>query len=348
MLYLLCLIIFVCASALAQDAESIEAQFRAAENAFRQRAWEEALMLYEALANSFPQHPQAHVGVAESAMRIADYPKAIAAYQRARQLLPDLPKIQAGLANAFLRNAQLDEADALYQQAVKGAGNAAPVRWYNDLGFIETQRGNYEQARRYYIVAAQLHPDATDTYDNLGAVLLKLNRLDEADAAFYTALELDEADVTAIFGRGQVEAARRNLDKARRFYQQAIKLDPGAPAVHYALAQAFFRLGLRGEAQASLARYRQTKAQRYMREAQPLLKGKQWPEALAKLQKAVEVEPAASDAAQQLAYGQMRLGDLEAAKREYHRVNMSSQSGQALLVPQIIPFPPGNGPFLSF
>ena len=59
-----------------------------------------------------------------------------------------------------------------------------PVAWYVALGQIETERGNLEQARRYYIVAVQLHPETTAAYNNLGHVLLKLNRIDEADAVF--------------------------------------------------------------------------------------------------------------------------------------------------------------------
>ncbi len=309
------LFILICTPVFGQNSESMDAQFRAAEAAFQNQAWNRALDLYENLAQAFDDHPQAHVGVGESAMRLKAYTKAITAYHRALELLPERPKIQGRLADAYLKNNQLNKADKWYKQAIANAGDTAPVSWYNNLGFIETGRGNYEQARRYYIVAVQLHPKATTAYYNLATVLLKLNRLDEADAAFYAALEQDEVNTQAIFGRGQVAAARRNLDEAHNFYQRALKLDVNNSTFHYALAQVLFRLGALDAGQKTLDRYRQTKAQLYVREARQLVNQKRWREALAKLQKAVEVDATSPDALQKLAYVQMQVGDFEAAKQ---------------------------------
>ncbi|MBI1930586.1 tetratricopeptide repeat protein [Candidatus Poribacteria bacterium] len=315
-----------------------EARFREAERAYQRGQWEEALRLYERLAEVFPEIPSVLLGLAMSAAKLGDYPRAIAAFHRAVKLRPDAPGIQEELADAYRRNHQLDEADKWYQRAIKMAKGNAPVSWYIGLGILETERGNFEQARRYYITAVQLHPDATVAYYNLGGVLLKLNRLDEADAAFRAALEQKdnkpgpisrtpersegEGNIMALafFGRGQIAAKRHDFYAARDFYTRAAELDPGEHAFHYALAQVLFRLGDREGGQSAHARYRRARAEAYLREAHQLLNREQWKEALARLQKAVEVDPTFMDALGDRAYVQMRLGEFDAAKQGFEQV----------------------------
>ncbi len=64
-------------------------------------------------------------------------------------------------------NKQLDEADILFKAAIKGAGGNTPVTGYIALGQIETERGNLDKTRRYYIVAVQLYHGT-----NVGTCLL--------------------------------------------------------------------------------------------------------------------------------------------------------------------------------
>ena len=151
--------------------------------------------------------------------------------------------VQAKIATAYHRNKQLDEADTWFQKAVKGAGEETPAAWYVALGQIETERGNLEQARRYYIVAVQLHPDTTAAYNNLGHVLLKLNRIDEADAVFREALVQDETLASAAFGRGEVAVKRGQLDVAEHFYEHATQQAPQEPIFHKSLADVLRDIG---------------------------------------------------------------------------------------------------------
>jgi tetratricopeptide (TPR) repeat protein len=142
---------------------------KAAQRAFQAEEWREALQLYQHLAKEAPEFPIVYIGEGDAAAKLKDYPTAIAAFQRGLRLFSvqrqgDVAKsrlqvmVQAKLATAYHRNKQLDEADMWFQKAVKGAGEDAPAAWYVALGQIETERGNLEQARRYYIVAVQLHP----------------------------------------------------------------------------------------------------------------------------------------------------------------------------------------------
>jgi tetratricopeptide (TPR) repeat protein len=317
-------------------------QLKDAQRAFQTERWRDALRLYRALAKETPEFPFAYIGEGDAAAKLNDYSAAIAAFQRALQLLSTQPQgdvarshlqvmVQAKLATAYHRNKQLDEADIWFQKAIKGAGEDAPAAWYVALGQIETEQGNLEQARRYYIVAVQLHPDTTAAYNNLGHVLLKLNRIDEADAVFREALAQDETLASAAFGRGEVGARRGQLAVAQRFYERAIRHAPHEPIFHKSLADVLRDMGNSKKAKAAETRYRRTLAERYLRQAHWFIEKKQLRRALQPLRKALEADDTFTSALKDYAYIQMQLGELAAAKQSYQRVlTIEPTSRQAL------------------
>ena len=336
--------------------KTFQKQLKDAQQAFQAEQWQAALHLYRVLAEEAPDLPIVHIGEGDAAAKLKDYPTAIIAFQRALQHLSTEQHadiaiarlqfiVQAKLAAAYHRNKQLDEADMWFQKAVKGAGEDAPVAWYVALGQIETERGNLEQARRYYIVAVQLQPDTTAAYNNLGHVLLKLNRTDEADAVFREALAQDETLASAAFGRGEVAVNRGHLDVARHFYERAVQHAPDEPTFHKSLADVLRNMGNSAAAETSEARYRRTLAERYLRQAHWFIEREQLQRALAPLQKALETDGTFIPALKDSAYVQMQLGELATAKQTYQRVlTIEPTSRQALLHLGMIEAKLGNAP----
>ena len=323
--------------------KAFQKQLKDAQHAFQADEWHEALRLYQVLAKQAPDFPIVYIGEGDAAAKLKDYRTAITAFQRALQLLSTQPQgnitisrlqltVQAKLAAAYHRNKQLDEADMWFQKSVKDAGEDAPVAWYVALGQIETERGNLEQARRYYIVAVQLHPETTAAYNNLGHVLLKLNRLDEADAAFREALTQDKTLASAAFGRGEVGARRRQFTVAQRFYERAIRHAPDEPLFHKSLADTLRNIGNTEDAEAAEARYRRKLAERYRRQAHWFIEKGQPQRALTPLQKAIASDETFTFALKDYAYVQMQLGKFADAKQSYQRVlRIEPNSRQALL-----------------
>lgn len=321
--------------------EKAREQLEKAQHAFKEGEFEEALRLYQAVAKDTPKLPIAHIGEGDAAAKLSDYPHAIAAFQRALQLISEFPQakrfgfeptVQAKLATAYHRNKQLDAAEDWFQVAVKGAGENAPVAWYIALGQIETERGNLEQARRYYIVAVQLYPDTTAAYNNLGHVLLKLNRIDEADAVFRAALMLDKTLASAAFGRGEVAAKRGELVVAQHFYEQAIQEAPHEPVFHKSLANVLEQLGNTEAANTARSRHRQTLAEVYRQQAHQFIAKQHGQPAIELLQKALETDETYIPALKDYAYVQMQMDKLTSAKQTYQRVlKLEPTSRQALL-----------------
>ena len=341
------LLFMLAVSGLADDIanypKAFQKQLKDAQRAFQAEQWDEALRLYRVLTKEAPEFPIVYIGEGDAAAKLKDYPAAIAAFQHALRLLSAQPQgdiarvrlevmVQAKLAAAYHRNKQLDEADTWFQKAIKDAGEDAPAAWYVALGQIETERGNLEQARRYYIVAVQLHPDTTAAYNNLGHVLLKLNRIDEADAVFREALTQDETLASAAFGRGEVGVRRGQLAIAQSFYERAVQHAPDEPAFHKVLADVYRDAGNSEASKAVLARYHRTLAERYRRQAHWFLEKGQPQRALTPLKKALETDDAFTPALKDYAYVQMQLGELADAKQSYQRVlTIEPTSRQALL-----------------
>lgn len=321
--------------------KEVQREFTKAQQAFKNEKYAEALRLYQAITKGTPTFPNAHIGEGDAAAKLGYYKVAIEAFQRALKLITKFsqieritfePTVQAKLATAYHRNEQLDEADRLFQTAIKSAGENAPVTWYISLGQLETERRNFEKARRYYIVAVQLYPDTTAAYNNLGHVLLKLNRIDEADAVFREALTLDDTLASATYGRGEVAAKRGQFLVAKRFYEQAIHQTPHEPIFHKSLANALDQLKDTDGAKRAHARYRQTLAEVYRHQAQRYIEKQQGEPALELLTKALEVDASYIPAMNDYAYVKMMMNDLVLAKKTYLQVlELKPISRQALL-----------------
>ena len=321
--------------------KNVQEQLQKAQNAFKAENYQQALDLYRSLTKEEPELLAAFIGQGDSFAKLGDYTEAISIYQQSLRLIsastqPERfayqPFVEAKLATAYHRNKQLEKAEELFQSAVKGAGANTPVTWYIALAQIETERNNLEKARRYYIVAVQLYPDNTATYSNLGHVLLKLNRLDEADAVFRHALILDSTLGRAAFGRGEVAAKRGNFTLARQYYENAIQSTPNEPIFHKSLAEILTIMGDVQGAESTNRRYKQILAEVYRQQALPFMKNRQGIPALELLKKSIETDETYLPALKDYAYVQMQLDNLDIAKQTYQKVlNREPNSVQALL-----------------
>ena len=319
----------------------VQEHLKNAQHAFKEENYAQALGLYKSLSIEEPKYPIAYIGQGDCFAKLGDYQSAIVAYKHSLHLISKTtqterfsyePFMQAKLATAYHRNKQLDDADEWFQKAVKGAGENAQVTWYIALGQIETERDNLEKARRYYIVAVQLYPDTTAAYNNLGHVLLKLNRLDEADAVFRHTLMLDQTLGSAAYGRGEVAEKRGNFIEARQYYEQAIQYMPKEPIFYRSLADILAKLGDTQGATTANMRYKQTLAEVYRQQAHQFIQKRQGSRALELLRKALDADETYLPAVKDYAYVQMQLDNLEPAKQAYLQVLKTRPSSrQALL-----------------
>ena len=141
------------------------------------------------------------------------------------------------------------------KESYLNASRLAPkdFRWVYLLGKLSETEGGAQEAINYYDAARQLRPDYLPVFVSLGNIYLQLNRLDEAEANFKRALEINENIAAAQYGLGQVALSRRSYADAARYLEKALSLSPESNRLHYALAMAYRGLGKMDQAQSHLA-----------------------------------------------------------------------------------------------
>jgi len=218
------------------------------------------------------------------------------------------------------------------------ASRLAPqdFRWIYLLAKLDHLEGRVDDAIRRYQMAASLQPAFVAALVNLGNIYLELNRLEEAENSFATALQKEVNNPAAHYGRGQVALSRRNYAEAVEHFEKALALAPEANRIHYALAMAYRRLGNMEKARMHLAQQGSVG----VRVADPLMDGlleliqgvrvhlvrgklaleaKRYQDAADEFRKAIEARPDSVPAHVNLGATLTQLGDLKGAVVEFEK-----------------------------
>jgi tetratricopeptide (TPR) repeat protein len=82
---------------------------------------------------------------------------------------------------------------------------------YNMLGYLELNRGNYDQAIEHMQKYAFLAPDLANPHDSLGEVYMALGRYEEAEKEFVTSVTMQPDFYHSLINLGKVYLARGEL-----------------------------------------------------------------------------------------------------------------------------------------
>ena len=98
-------------------------------------------------------------------------------------------------------------------------------------------------------IILELNPKDTATWNRLGIVLYKQDKVRDAAEAFSRVLDLKPADFDAHDGMGLVKIKEGRYREAVSWFRKAIAISPGDTMVHYHLGYAFEMLGSLHEAE---------------------------------------------------------------------------------------------------
>jgi len=124
----------------------------------------------------------------------------------------------------------LDQAETIYELVL--SRHPERVEVVNFLGILKHQRGDLEGALALMRRVVECSPEADGAWNNLGNVLLELDRDEEASEAFTRSIELVETpQVWANLARAW--RRRGALDRSERACRRALEMDAGhGPATH--------------------------------------------------------------------------------------------------------------------
>lgn len=93
------------------------------------------------------------------------------------------------------------------------------------LAYAASQQEDPEQAILQYRAALDVYREFPAAWNNLGLLLMKQERLLEAEQAFTTAAELSATDPRPVYNRGLVWFTRGYVQEAREFFNQSLERD---------------------------------------------------------------------------------------------------------------------------
>ncbi len=99
---------------------------------------------------------------------------------------------------------------------------------YTLAGIIADKENDLPEAEKHFALAAKVSPDAPETRNNYGAILLRLGRKKEAAAEFTASLALNPKQLSALINLAQIRAAEGNSAIARDLFEKANDVAPDA------------------------------------------------------------------------------------------------------------------------
>ena len=200
---------------------------------------------------------------------------------------PELAKLlETNPANALYSYwaGRLDYDDGQYATAVKSLLRAIELepglmRAHDNLGLCYEALGRFDEASRSWQEAIRLNEGqpAKSPWPalNLGMLMTRLDRLDEAEARFRDSLRCDARFPQAHYQLGVTLEKKGRIGEAVAEVEEAARLDPALTEPQYALARLYRRVGDAAKAEQALRRFEELKR------ARDLQKGREAPKAQA-------------------------------------------------------------------
>lgn len=120
-----------------------------------------------------------------------------------------------------------------------------------ELGNLRFDAGTFAAAIEHYRAAVAAKPDFASAWASLGAALERLDRLDEAGAAYERAVRIAPGSAELMLNIANLQRRVGRLDEALRALRQALALKPGLAPAHNNLAIVLRLLGRREDALAA-------------------------------------------------------------------------------------------------
>ena len=240
------------------------------------------------------------------------------------------------LGRLYLTYDFLDAAEACLRNALRLQDD--DYRWHYLLAYLLTTRGQPQASIPAYRTALELRPAFLPAILRLGRVYLALGQPADAKPWFEQALEIEPQIAAAHEGLARVAAANGDLATAVASFERALELEPAATGNHYALAQVYRDLGDLDQARHHLEQSGDVASrivdplinplasmalsvQFYLVQGAEALDDDDFAAAVGAYRSALQLDTNNLPAAQGLAAGLERLGDLDGARQALERAS---------------------------
>ena len=184
---------------------------------------------------------------------------------------------------------------------------------YNKLGWAYEQKGNLALAEANYRKALEIEPDYEIARHNLGNVLLKQGKLDEAVVCFNELLRQKKDSVGVHYRLAVVLCIQGKYDDAIKHFARVLELNPKYPNAHKRMGEVLAAAGRMDEAVAHLNAALQTSTNQsevYAKLGAAYMQLSKYELAIQNLTKAIELKPDGVEALNNMAWLLATVGDV--------------------------------------
>jgi len=251
--------------ALAIDPDYLPARVRAGRACLSSLDLPGARAQFLAVLAAAPGSPAALAGLGQTELQERQFGKAIQNLRAALQADPDADRLYYPLAMAYRESGQIKEARA----SLARSGDTEPAlpdpilaemarltrspQMYLEQGYAAARAGRIQEAVAAFRTAVDLDPNSISARLSLGQGLILSGDLDHAMTEFERVLEQDPGQPVAHYRRGTLLEEAGDDQAAAREYQLAVDGDPDYVRARLRLANALARLNRHAEAAAAYA-----------------------------------------------------------------------------------------------
>ena len=196
--------------------------------------WQHAEEAYLQALSLRPHHPAARNNLGRLYLGQGRLGEAESQFRLVLAGAPNVVHARLNLASLHLRAGRWEEAEAEYKKALSLGNTLGEAQ--KKLGYIALQHRKDFQSSVYYYREGLLHAPEAVTWTALGVALRALGQYDEAEDAYQSALNLNDANPEAWFNLANLYRDTERVERARKAYKRVGDI-AGEPLSSKALEQ---------------------------------------------------------------------------------------------------------------
>jgi tetratricopeptide (TPR) repeat protein len=211
---------------------------------YRHGKYEEALNAYKNSLNLYNGDDAGkrpiYYNLGNSSYMLGRYEKAAAYYEKSLGLSPDDPKTLENLSYTYVRMGEADKGIGVLKRIPMDEGRYRPHYVWGRL-FSEAAR--FTEAEEELKKAVKLDPDVIEAREELGKVLIKLGKNDEAISVYNDILLLDPDNFSSWYNMAAAHVRAKRWKDAAKCFREAVRIRPDSHKSYYNLAMALEESG---------------------------------------------------------------------------------------------------------
>lgn len=190
----------------------------------RNATWKNEIRLFRYIARMHPEDSGMRVNLGNAYLAAGNVDDAVAQLEQAVALEPETAETHNALGLAYFRKGDTGSAIVEFRESIRLEPNDAGP--YSNLAVAYVRTGRLPEAIAAAERAVELEPSSPAMHTNLGLIYKRAGRLDEAEEQFLMALDNDADDAEAHNALGALYAARKEYGKARRHWEETLRIRP--------------------------------------------------------------------------------------------------------------------------